>query len=448
MSDVVSANWDALIESALKRLAEAPAAILKVIVLGNEFRGPVARTRLLKFHGCAVLAGQDPAKYRASLIGRYSQVTGWPDDDASAAMRESMRTLAVTRPTLMIGLSAQDTNIQAVFSQAQSVMPWDWPEEVPAHIFAGDTLGEIHQNILRVVYRQAYDADPGAIESGSLIRAYAKPLLVALVLDVLAIKAYAAARTAEAPGLSPLDLEAIKEGLWKLRDHLASFAGTGTLDFINGFLARYRRLVALFQHGLEPPPDATFYRPLLVGPADLLGADLSAIATSGVPEISAALGLLGRGQAAGTWTVDVGSTATGTHGALCVRTPGYEAAVFFAASSRAAVQLEVGGTISSSTADAIVIHSSEPVSRRRRSPRNAFGRAGQPGPRHVPMDQLLRDSASIGDLERAFRLEGALDAQRPRRARRCASGGLRLPRDGRTRPSREDSVRVLCRNGW
>jgi len=67
---VASANWDGLLESAVGELAEIPEDILQVVVRAIDFRGDAARSELLKFHGCAVLAGKDEAVYRELLVAR------------------------------------------------------------------------------------------------------------------------------------------------------------------------------------------------------------------------------------------------------------------------------------------------------------------------------------------------------------------------------------------
>src|SRR5271166_5210837 len=107
--EIPSANWDGLIETATQELAESPEQALHVIVLGEDFRDASTVPRLLKFHGCAVLAAQDESRYRAALVGARSQITSWPEQDESKVMCNALKTIATERRTLMIGLSAQDT---------------------------------------------------------------------------------------------------------------------------------------------------------------------------------------------------------------------------------------------------------------------------------------------------------------------------------------------------
>ena len=91
-----------------------------VVVLADELRNNSGILRLIKFHGCAVKAAQDPGKYPDALIGRASQISAWSEANETAAIRGELISLATTRPTLMIGLSAQDENIQTLLRRESS----------------------------------------------------------------------------------------------------------------------------------------------------------------------------------------------------------------------------------------------------------------------------------------------------------------------------------------
>ena len=170
--DAPTPNWDGLIEFALDELAGAASAVAQIVVMKDEVPDLRRNLRLLKFDGCAVLARREPERYRCALVAQRSQITRWPHDPETAAVRNELVSIATTKPTLMIGLSAQDANIQDIFAEAESAMTWPWPSDVPAHVFSGETLGDDHANILRVVYGAAYDANEAAIEGGAAIRAY------------------------------------------------------------------------------------------------------------------------------------------------------------------------------------------------------------------------------------------------------------------------------------
>ena len=86
----------------------------------------------------------------------------------------------------------------------------------PAHVFAEDALGQDQRNLLRCVNRGAYETDGAAIEVSALFRAYAKPLLVALVVHVISAKLVELVGLAEAPELSPADRAQLGSGIARL----------------------------------------------------------------------------------------------------------------------------------------------------------------------------------------------------------------------------------------
>lgn len=407
VSEAASANWDGLVEAALTELAGDPDAVVRAVVLPDELRDAERALTLLKFHGCAVLATRDPGKYRTAIVATRPQITAWNTSQETRPIRDKMVSLATTKPTLMIGLSAQDENIQQVFAQAKADMKWSWPANPPAHVFAANRLGPDHVNILRVVYGDDYDADAAKIEQQALIRAYGKPLLTALVLSVLAEKLRAYMVEADAPQLPAADRQQLADGLKALCRRLAGAAEPNRLLFVEKLVAGQRRALTLFQEGTEPVAGAPSYKALGSLPADRVKND-PALPTSGVRELAAGLALLGRGGAAGSWAVATGPTASGAQGVLKVTSGGYESAVFFAANGKAAVRLLTEGVVDPAAADVVIIHSTEPVEPAVRSPRGRYGRTGRPGLREVDMCELLKTSSNLAALEDGFRQAAVL----------------------------------------
>jgi len=405
--EIASGNWDALIEAAVDELTNHTGGVVNVCVRADDLRGPRLLTRLLKFHGCAMLAASDPSQYRSLLIARQSQISDWPNDPAHAPMQLQLVNLAITRPTLMIGLSAQDSDIKDVFSKAYNQMRWPWPSNPPAYVFSGDTLGQEHLALLRIVYRSDYSAHSTEINRSALIRAYGKPLLAALVLYVLCAKLRAFARQSLAPLLSPSDFDLIETGLIALRNSAASASGSDCLDFVSALVRVTSHGMSLFQEGTSAGPHIGSYRPLSASPVHHIPMQ-PGLAAGGMREFAVALGLLGRGTVAGTWTLKVPDPADPTGGVLRVTSSSGTTRVFFAANSGAAVQFEVSGTVSASEPDVVVVHSTAPVAPRRRSPHAAPGRIGRARFRQVGMADLLREARDIRDLERGFRQEALL----------------------------------------
>jgi hypothetical protein len=407
LREATTANWDGLIEAAIELLAGDADAVIRVVVLPDELREPERDLTLLKFHGCAVLAARDPAKYRAALVGMRSQITSWNTSGDTRPIREHMVSLATTKRTLMIGLSAQDENIQRVFAEARESMNWPWPVDPPAQVFGADRLGDDHLNLLRVVYGNDYAPNKDAIDEGALIRAYGKPLLTALVLFVLTAKLRAYLEEADAPLLPGAEREQLGEGLTELCHRLATVAEPDRLRFVERLAAEQRRGLALFQEGKEPAPDSPAYKPFGNLPPDRVHAD-PALSTNGVRELAAALALLGRGLASGRWSAGSGRVPSGAEGALMITSGGSDSAVFFAANARAAVRLESEGLVDRDAEDVVLVHSTGPVTSMARSPRGGYGRTGHGGVREVDMSDLLRTTSSVLDLEEGFRQAAAL----------------------------------------
>jgi hypothetical protein len=122
-SDCASANWDDLIEKAMQIVDGPGSTVLQVRVIPTDVQDNLRRARLYKFHGCAVLARQDEAVYRPRIVGRQSQIDGWAAKAENLVIAAKLLDLAVSKGTLMLGLSAQDTNIQDVFVRAAARLP-------------------------------------------------------------------------------------------------------------------------------------------------------------------------------------------------------------------------------------------------------------------------------------------------------------------------------------
>ncbi len=406
LTEAPSANWDGLIESALTELA-APAAVVRVVVLEQDLQEAPGVLRLIKFHGCSIRAADDPDAYRGALIARASQISDWAGANETAAIRGELVSLATTKPTLMIGLSAQDENIKAVFSLARARMHWPWPSDPPAHIFAGDRLGRDHLTILKMVYRDDYEGNEADIAAKALIRAYGAQLLTALVLQVAVAKLHAFLETCDAPRLSASDCKALDDGIRVLRDLAAAHADDDRLAFIRALIATQTRSLALFRSGKEPAIGTSPYEPISNEPVARIPTE-AGLETSGMRELAAGLGLIGRRAGAGSCTIDVAGTAQGRRGALRVVTMSGESAVFFAANPKAGIELEVSGVAPNQARDVVVLHSTGPVERLPRSPFGRFGRTGSGAARHVNMSEILHHAQDLPDLERRFRQQAAL----------------------------------------
>jgi hypothetical protein len=406
--EIVSANWDGLIEKAVESLSEDSSQVVVVCVRAQDLRQDRRLMRLLKFHGCAIRAHQDPTTYRAYLIGRASQITNWPNEPRFQLMCQELVGLVSTRPTLMIGLSAQDEDIRQVFSKAQNQMQWEWDENERVHVFADRGINANHRQILRLAFDPAYPAHGNEIETNALLPAYAKATITALVLSVLAAKMRALANTCECPARAHGIQEAVSDGLIHLRDRIAAAAEPDRLEFLKGFIREYAWAESLFRFGRQlDTVEPRRYRPLTQLPLERIPGDPS-LPTNGAREACAAVGLFGKGEMDGLWSLGTGETPAGHHGALRVVSGGGERAVYFVANGEVAVRLRLSGVIDDSTADAVVIYSNGPADVLQRSPAGVVGRTNATVPREVSMRELLRDAKDDQDLIEAFRQASSL----------------------------------------
>ena len=334
-SDTTSANWDDLIEKAMRVLDGPNSAVLQVRVLPGDVQNNVRRARLYKFHGCAALAGQDEGVYRDRIVARETQIHGWADKPENHVVAGKLLDLAISKPTLMLGLSAQDTNIQEVFVKARTRLPATFPAHPPAVMVSEDQVGPHQRSLLQNFYRNDYAAQSAAINAASLVRAYARSLLPALWLFVLCSKLGALIDKA-APSLTAADRDALRQGLVQLRDHAASAADANDHEsYMLAALTIAGRAVSLFHRGRVPAAGGGIYSPLTDSGLARSLADPH-LDTEGLVELALALGLVGYGMQAGDWTCATNDPTDEKTGALALDGVSGQSEVFFAARAPAA----------------------------------------------------------------------------------------------------------------
>lgn len=248
-SDCASANWDDLIEKAV-HIADGPnSSVLQVRVVPTDVQDNIRRARLYKFHGCAALAGQNEVVYRQRIVGRQSQIDGWAAKAENQVIAGKMLDLAVSKGTLMLGLSAQDANIQDVFVRARTQLPAKFPAHPPAVMVSEDKVGVRQRTLLQNFYVEDYPTQSGAIHEASLVRSFAGALLPALWLHIICAKLSAFVDTAAA-GLPPGERDELRRGLQRLRDLGAGVATVGDHEaFMHAALSQLGRAIRLFHHG-------------------------------------------------------------------------------------------------------------------------------------------------------------------------------------------------------
>jgi hypothetical protein len=401
-SEIPSANWDSLVERAVLMLA-GNQPVLRIAVASEDTRGNRRRANLYKFHGCAQSARDDAPQFRPLLVARQNQINGWLANNP--VMGGLLTHLIVTKPTLMLGLSAQDANIQGLFAAAKTQMAWRWPVQPPAYAFAENALGGDQESLLQNVYHLDYTpVNRPQMEDEALVQAYAKPLLLALLLYVVTAKLQMLVGHG-VPALTAGDRQKLHEGLIHARDHIANYL-TPTAEAVLELLQLAGRAMTMLREGAIPVAANGLYTPLSPDPIDRMPADPT-LAGSGVCQFALASGLIGIGLKRGMWTAGKPDMADPASGVVILVGRSGPAKIYFAATPQAAIRLGTNGLLAAND-DAIIVHSQEHAPSMQRSPRRPPGRTGLAAIREVSVADLLAAGTEVEDLFERFRSKVAL----------------------------------------
>lgn len=405
--EMLSANWDPLVERAVDALTDGNAALSPTVVARPaDLQHPRNKTRLIKFHGCAVKAQGDPGQYRQWLVASSDQVAAFCTQAGNQGLVTALTHIAGSKRTLMLGLSTQDSNIQGIFNKAANELRWQLGDPPPSYVFSEQELGMDQRSLLRNVYRdQITPANLTAVFEAARIQAYAKRLLTALLLDIWSRKLQALIPLA--PGPLPLaERQHVCAGIVTLRDRLAD-AAEPELGFINALLDRFGRACKLLRDGQIEHPNVRF-EPITNDVVAALPGN-PALGALGLREAAVALGLVGMGLSRDHWTVDAealdresGVLAVTGKGAAATRTK-----VYLTASAAGAALLRSEGHLVE-TESPLLIQSQKLAVPMTRSPRGVTGRTGLPKAREVSISTLLQTYATADELYEAFRQELAL----------------------------------------
>jgi hypothetical protein len=272
-------------------------------------------------------------------------------------------------------------------------------------VFSANELGVDHQGLLRNVYRQ--DMTPGnrqQILNEARIQAYAKPLLLALVLHLLCSKVRALVDLT--PGAMPVaDRQSLREGVVALRDQLAASVTPDPLAFINAFIDQWGRSLDLIRNG-SLTHAAGRYQPLTV--ESIVNIHINpGLPASGMRETAFAAGVIGYGVSSGAWHIDAPASNVVRDGMFRLHAPSGEVKVFLTSGPISALQLLQNGHVVD-VDEPIVIHGHKLVPAMPRSPRSAPGRTGRRGVREVSIASLMESYATLDELFQRFREELAI----------------------------------------
>lgn len=405
--EMLSANWDPLVERAVDILTDGNVALSPTVVARPaDLQLPRNRTRLIKFHGCAVKAQDDPDQYRQWLVASSDQVTAFCTQANNQGLVTALTHIVGSKRTLMLGLSAQDANIQGIFNKAANELTWQLGDPPPSYVFSEQELGIDQRSLLRNVYRdQITPANQREVFEAARIQAYSKRLLTALLLDVWSRKLHALTLLAPSQ-LPPGERQHLCDGITALRNRLAD-AALPELDFIDALLDRFGRACKLLRDGQIEHPNVRF-EPITNDVVTAFPGN-PALGALGLREVAVALGLVGMGLSRDDWTVEA-ETLDRESGVLAVIGKGATAArakVYLTASAAGAALLRSEGHLIEAESP-LLIQSQKPVVPMTRSPRGAAGRTGLPKAREVSISTLLQTYVTADELYEAFRQELAL----------------------------------------
>lgn len=400
-TEFASANWDGLIEAAIQELGHGE-DFYQITVTGDDLRNPGANAKLFKFHGCALRAIAHEATYRPLLVARSAQISGWSFNASFKIVRDQLGALVQTRRTLMIGLSAQDANIKALFGEANSQQGWQWNAQPAPVVISAQDLEHDQKDLLNLVYQQDYEEHQREICEAARLPAYAKPLLLALVLQVLARKLEVLAGDAHAPNLDANARKTIGDGIRFLRDRIADAGNSDRLGLARSIARTSARALHQLRDGVSTEGVPMYY-PLDGQPAHLMKGKL-ALRSTGQREAAVALGLIGLGEASAAWATSVDDAQNLRAGALRLASAETSARVFLAADDDKITGLLDCGAFDETDNDVVVICSGRVAARQQRSPSGSW-RDGVVGPRYVALGSMLGEAIDIEDLRERFQGE-------------------------------------------
>lgn len=400
VSELATANWDALLEAAMVELGQ-PTDSYRVAVRGDDLKGPVATATLFKFHGCALRAMGAEDQYRSLLIARESAINQWATNPSFNEIRNQLSALVSRTRTLMVGLSAQDANIQGMFGSKG----WKWTDKPAPIIFSAQDLTAGQKSILEGAYHAEYEENREQICADAKLPAFSKQLLLALLLLNMSRKVETLVDRVIAPGIDRAAKQKLIEGVRKLRDMAARHGNADRYALAQTIARLMGRFTEQF-HGGRSEPGYRPYAPVHSKPTHQMITDVT-LQYSGQIEVATTLGVIGLEVNDAKWEVAVDNPAERESGALRVRVQGADARVFFASSDDKINGLIKSGAFEPGDHDVVVICSGTVAQRQQRSP-SANLRNGRSTARYISVEDLLNSSTGLDEFRQRFVAEVGL----------------------------------------
>ena len=398
---IASANWDCLIEKAAEELNPGQQS-LAVCLKGEDFQASQNKPKLIKFHGCAKRALENEDEYRSFLVASAPQISGWMTNPKFQPIVNHLALAIGERPSLVLGLSVQDANLQALFAKAKEQLSWQWPGERPSYVFAEETLQASQITVLKAVYGEAgyTEQNRTAIQNGSHVKAFAGRLLVPLLMYVVSAKLERLARL-KTPEHGDLQ-EWVATGIKAIRNAIAMAEADDASEFVKGIISNFSGLMSLAVNGTYPEKMA--HHPLTQRPISEIEGTPEILST-GLPEVGILLGILGRGVSDSIWKIGLPESLETEGGMATISSGGRSRKLFVVRNYEAEYHLESSGRLDREEAS-ILLSASPRAPRMERSSGGRYGRTQRSTKLiQINLPDLVNDASSGEMLLRRFRQE-------------------------------------------
>lgn len=407
VTQIVTTNWDPLIERAHRALRVARG--LWVIACTAELDGVLGAAIVFKVHGCAERTRAESAKYKPHMVATHSQITRWSIESLFQAFFEKLRTLLRARPSLFVGISGQDFNLQSQCVAASCTGPAvGFP---PQRVTFSGAVGVPQRHILEAIHGANYAPNENAINTAAALPLYGKPLFGALYVSLLFAKLEVILNAGESHFANDEQRALGREGLGWLRSLLcARCDAIGWKDRWQVLAAEVPAVVARLLEAYRDqrfPADAESYTQLHPLNPEAMSADPN-LSSLNLHWLGLALATLSAG-AVGAWRLQTSTAADGSDGQLRVVTPAGETCIFLSRQGVSAVhELErAGAIVTGSGRKVLLIYpvGSEPSPLRRNPGRVLPGGHSAIGPREVWFEDCARESTTTIDLVTSLKQE-------------------------------------------
>lgn len=398
---IVTTNWDPLIEKAHAECSNGHYHPLTVVACNDDLTQATG-TRLLKIHGCAVLACNNAAKYKPFLVASKTHFSTWNENDIHRPFRDYAVNLLRLHPTLFVGLSGQDENIQAGFVASVLGKSEHFPISTMRALFSEMALSPHQRGLLSHLYGPGYQ---GELDDSSAIGLFASELLGALYFLTILAKVKAINARCLVPRSTELDAicsTAITDVETSLCTRYDAIPNTDQrwAQLASELPAFVSRLLQIYRKS-ECAPNPLAYEPLRPTALPQLTADED-LPSLRLDRLILALALLAEGHKRGTWEVASPLATRPSRGQLSLdaSTP-KPVDVFLLRDPIGMVKLLTSGVVDATSPTNVVVvypNAYERAASRTTSPSRRLPHSGSPPFQEVWLESLLDEQLPVNQL--------------------------------------------------